>query len=313
MRVNCYPLIFKIKVVNYYHSKECNIMDILRIFGISKSSLYNWILLYKNNNLSDKPRYNKYSKYTDEVEKYICNYVLKRINFNCDKILKMIKKRFNISGSKSSIYSILKKNNITRKRINVKTKICSDRNIKRKIKDLSDKIGLIKKENIISIDESSFDSHINSHYGWNIKGEQLIVNKRKQRKRFSIISAISINKIIGVNITKGSVNSNIFTEFIKNISKKINNKKVLFMDNAVIHHSKIFTEYIKTNNKKILYNIPYCSELNPIEMVFSKVKNIVRCKNGNESEIKLIKNIKYAFNKITKENLKSYYDKSLTF
>jgi transposase len=68
---------------------------------------------------------------------------------------------------------------------------------------------------------------------------------------------------------------------------------------------------MKTVKNKILYNVPYCSELNPIEMVFSKVKSIVHKKDNNENSKKLQKNIKYGFNKITKMNLKGYYDTSL--
>lgn len=48
-------------------------------------------------------------------------------------------------------------------------------------------------------------------------------------------------------------------------------------------------------------------------MVFSKVKSIVHKKDNNENSQKLQNNIKNGFNKITQENLKRYYDKSLTF
>jgi transposase len=81
------------------------------------------------------------------------------------------------------------------------------------------------------------------------------------------------------------------------------------MDNARIHKSKIFTAYINTEKNKVLYNIPYCTEINPIEMVFSKVKALVHKKGNNEKIERLIKNIKYGFRQITSKNLKSYYDK----
>ena len=117
-------------------------------------------------------------------------------------------------------------------------------------------INKIKKENIISIDESSFDTHINSHYGWCKKGVRLIAVKRKQRIRYSVISAISINKVICIKIIKGSVDGIAFINFIKDVINKIKSDKVLFMDNARIHHSKILTSYAKTINNKILYNVP---------------------------------------------------------
>jgi transposase len=142
---------------------------------------------------------------------------------------------------------------------------------------------------------------------------QLIVNKIKQRIRYSVISAVSNRKVINTKIIKGSVNSIMFIEFIKEVIDKIKDNNVLFMDNARIHHSKLFTEYMKTVKNKILYNVPYCSELNPIEMVFSQVKSIVHKKDNNENSQKLQNNIRNGFNKITQENLKGYYKKSLTF
>jgi transposase len=313
MTINCYPLIFRITVVNYYKLKKTPIIELLNIFKISRSSLYNWVKLYNINKLIEKKQYLKGSKYTDEIRNYTSNYVIKKVNFDYRKLIKNINNKFKIKSHKSSIYTILQNNNITRKRINIKTRYSSKKNIKNKIKQLSKEINIIGRNKIISIDESSFDTHINSYYGWNIKGTQLIVNKIKQRIRYSVISAVSNKNVINTKIIKGSINSVMFIDFIKEVVNKIKNDDVLFMDNARIHHAKIFTEYMKTIKNKILYNVPYCSELNPIEMVFSKVKSIVHKKNNNENSKKLQANIKNGFNKITQENLKGYYDKSLTF
>jgi transposase len=110
-----------------------------------------------------------------------------------------------------------------------------------------------------------------------------------------------MNKVINVTIIKGSVNSTMFIEFIKIVINKIQEDKVLF------------TEYIETVINKILYNVPYCSEFNPIEMVFSKVKSMVHKRTNNAELIGLHKNIKYGFNKITKSNLVGYYNKCFIF
>jgi hypothetical protein len=72
----------------------------------------------------------------------------------------------------------------------------------------------------LSMNESSFDTHINSHCGWSEKGSRINIIKRKQRIRYSVISAISMNKVINVTTIKGSVNSTIFIEFIKNVINK---------------------------------------------------------------------------------------------
>jgi len=313
MKTNCYPLIFKIRVINYYHSHKPPIKTLLFIFGICKSTLYNWLKLCTKNKLVEKQKYYKISKYTTNIKEYIVKYVCKKINFNYKKLMMLVKNKFNMNCSKSAIYLILKQNYITHKRIKIKTKFSTKLKTRKMINILKKRVHATGKDKIISIDESSFDTHINSYCGWSEKGSRINIIKRKQRIRYSVISAISMNKVINVTIIKGSVNSTMFIEFIKNVINKIQEDKVLFMDNARIHHSKLFTEYIETVTNKILYNVPYCSEFNPIEMVFSKVKSMVHKRTNNTELIGLHKNIKYGFNKITKSNLMGYYNKCLSF
>jgi predicted DNA-binding protein YlxM (UPF0122 family) len=90
MGINCYPLIFKIQVVNCYYQKQFSIMELLNIFSISRSSLYNWIKLDNINKLLEKKQYSKESKYSDEIRQYISNYVIKKVNFDYRKLIRLI-------------------------------------------------------------------------------------------------------------------------------------------------------------------------------------------------------------------------------
>lgn len=312
MYCNCYPLAYKIRVIDCYNIKLYPIRELLSIFGISRGSLYNWLKLYKDGQLQEKIKYFKESKYTIEVKEYIHNYVAKKINFSYRKLIYLIDKRFNIKSHKSSIYNILKEKGLSRKRIKIKVNYMNKIKRRQKIMKLTINIRKADIDNIISIDESSFDTHINSHYGWNKKGKELTVSKIKQRVRYSVISAISNKKIIYSQIIKGSVNGDTFLTFIQNVINKISPTGILFMDNARIHHYKKLTAYMETIPNTIIYNVPYCSEYNPIEMVFSKVKSIVHKRSNNENITKLKQNIEYGFKKITLNNLKGYYKKSLS-
>ena len=65
-------------------------------------------------------------------------------------------------------------------------------------------------DNIISLDESSIDSHILDNYGWSNKGKQIIKTITEPRKRYTIITAISCKKIIHNKTIKGSANGEKF-------------------------------------------------------------------------------------------------------
>lgn len=49
------------------------ISDIVKLFNISNGTLYNWVNKFKCNTLSEKKKYTKNSKYTQEIFNYIKN------------------------------------------------------------------------------------------------------------------------------------------------------------------------------------------------------------------------------------------------
>ena len=315
-KINSYPLIFKQKVVEFYLSNpDIHISKLLTIFKISNGSLYNWIRLFKNNTLAEKKKYFKKSIILPHIKCFIRAYVIRKINFIYKSLIKAIKRKFNIIISKTSIYSVLKKLNITRKKIKYRYVLSNKKLYKTKVKTFIKNIKNISHNDIISIDECSIDTHINSTHGWSDKGTRINIKKfMGQRQRFTIICAISNKKIMYYECIKNSATSIIFKSFITNLFNLCNvQNKVLLLDNASIHRSAILYEFIKTTNSKIIFNAPYSPQYNPIEQVFSKLKPLVAQKNNNKSVIKLKKNINISLKKIKSKDLKNFYKNSLAY
>jgi transposase len=186
-----YSTKFKESVIRYYNSKNFTIKNTIKIFEISKSTLYNWINEYNKNNLHNiinkRYKYNKNNR--KEIRNYIVKYTLKKkTKFNIIYLKKNIKKKFKRNICKSRIYIILKEEKITYKKISNKTVHKNEKIMKKKIKIFKEEILKHNPNNIISIDESSFDTNISKINGWNVKGKR-IINKSKdnQRKRITLI------------------------------------------------------------------------------------------------------------------------------
>ena len=75
---NSYPLIFKLRVIECYNNRSIKIEELLKLFKISRSTLYDWIKRYDNNDLSEKERYTKKSKFDSVDNIYLIMYVLER-------------------------------------------------------------------------------------------------------------------------------------------------------------------------------------------------------------------------------------------
>jgi len=185
----------KLAVINFYNSEFFNINNLFFIFNISKSSLYNWLNNGIKQLINIRSKYNSYI--TNDIKNYIIIYVTKKSSFEMKNLRKSITKIFNVFVSKSSVYRILKENNITNKKINQKI-IPKNTNLKNKTKIFLKNINQNPIDKIISIDESSFDTHMSSRYGWSKKGTS--IKKRisiPKRKRKTLTLAVSNKKIIG--------------------------------------------------------------------------------------------------------------------
>ena len=237
---------------------------------------------------------------------------MKKKVFNYRKLIELIKKNFNIIASKTAIYDIINKMNITRKKIRQKKTYGNKLNINNKRKEFTNKIKNILFDNIISIDETSIDTTLKPIYGWGIKGNRVEIEVSSARKRVSLICAISNNNIIHYEIIKDTTTSEIFLNFIKNVINKCNKYKYLLMDNVRTHHSKILGKYINDKKKEIIFTPPYTPERNPIEKVFSVIKNKIRNLNFENKNQKLEMMIKRSLKEITDKKLNNFYISSLS-
>lgn len=271
---------YSIDIINLFINNYINGITLSKISentNISIQTLRRWINLYRNNIINKLPlkdedlfknknihRLNKRYKFKNDI----INYVNKNEGCLLDDIYKNINKVI----SKPSICRILKENNITRKRCNIRV-VCRDID---KINELRVEFSKTVNEDTFLdsefIDETSFCIDDIFNYGYSKKGKEIlkITKHSRNKERFTLLSSISKNTI-RYRILEGSVNSEIYLKFISDNKEDFKNRNIV-QDNARIHHSKIVKNYCLENNIKMIYNPPYTPEFNPIELIFNKIK-----------------------------------------
>ena len=65
---------------------------------------------------------------------------------------------------------------------------------------------------------------------------------------------------------------------------------IILIDNVRFHHSKEIKSYAKTKNWDLLYIPPYSPWFNPIENIFSMVKNKYRKCKDIDTSFKIVEN-----------------------
>ena len=97
--------------------------------------------------------------------------------------------------------------------------------------------------------------------------------------QYSAITAISVGGVQDVILAEGNVNREILADFIKDALVPIiqqfnccNPNSIVVMDNASFHHVGEVADLILQTGALLRFLPPYSPDLNPVEQVFSKVK-----------------------------------------
>jgi transposase len=307
IKTNNYSLDLKLRIVKVYNEKILTVPNICKLFCVSKSSVYNWIKLFNDNQLYNKKIYIKPTSFfqNKEIRNFILTYIQLNPNFDYFKLIALIFDSLKIQISKSTLFCIIHDLNLTKKVVKFKKVYGSPEKLEIKKESLKKQIKNINNNKIISIDEISFDTNIINNYAWSPKGITVIKSIGATYKRLTMICAITNKKILHYKILNNSAKSDTFLQFIKDIPNI--KDKYLFLDNACIHHSKIVSKYVKDNNINLLFNVPYSPEFNPIEIMFSKLKSLVKKTNNNQNLKSLTTNIINSMKYITSNNLNNFF------
>ena len=101
--------------------------------------------------------------------------------------------------------------------------------------------------------------------------------------RYSAIPVMSSTGIHDIYLAEGSVNGERFEYFVKTCLlpvlspyNGVNHHSIVIMDNASIHHVAPVVRLIENSEAKLVFLPPYSPDLNPLEPVFGKVKQLLK-------------------------------------
>ena len=145
-------------------------------------------------------------------------------------------------------------------------------------------------------------------YARALKGHRARGSKpQKKGENVSLLTALSLNKIIASSNIYGAVNGVTFEAFIAN--KLVPNLWLgacVVMDNAKIHLGEEIRVLIESAGAKLIYLSPYSPEFNPIENFWSKIKASLR-KLKARTYKDLLNAIIDSMSKVTKDDIRNWF------
>jgi len=95
--------------------------------------------------------------------------------------------------------------------------------------------------------------------------------------KYSIISAISTEKIVASLYCEDSIDGDFYTGFVEQCLVPIlEPRHKVIMDNIAFHKVNKAEELILSTGAQLIYLPPYSPDLSPIELMWSKIKTVLR-------------------------------------
>ena len=133
---------------------------------------------------------------------------------------------------------------------------------------------------IVYIDETMFTRKSIPSKEYCLPSQNMMVDQ-------ALINEPTLAMLSGISKEKGqetymifpfSVNIAKFKEYLTKLREENEGEKIcIFMDNLSTHTSQKSKDAMKTLGFKYIYNVPYEPDYNPIEFVFSKIKQKFKC------------------------------------
>lgn len=158
------------------------------------------------------------------------------------------------------------------------------------------------------LDESGFNTAMTRGYARAPSAERAVGQvARNHGKNHTLICALSLAGPVAPMVIEGAVNGELFEWYVRDqLCPQLCPGQVVVMDNLSSHHRASIRALIEAHGCTLLYLSPYSPDFNPIEMLFSKLKALVRGWPGTSVQA-LCGSIGRALQAVTPQNIFGWF------
>lgn len=150
-------------------------------------------------------------------------------------------------------------------------------------------------------------------YARSCEGERVYCKRPGSRGgNISMVGAIRLKQKPLVHPYDGPVDGERFLSFLDKLLPGLSEGDAVIMDNCRIHHIDAVHEKLATVGARPLFLPPYSPELNPIEEVWSQIKNTLKSLEARTIAA-YVEALNYAKSLVTFENIEAYFNHADSF
>ena len=253
------------------------VREISRILHVSESAIYSICRKYKERNHLNGNYPGRKPTITEEQKAAIIHTVEEQPDITLEEIIK----KLDLPIKKSRVSAILLKEKMFLKKKQVRASEQRKPEVDEARKTWQEEQKDTEKfpsDRLVFLDESGTNIGMIRRYGRARRKLRVhdYAPKGKPRKT-TLISSVRLDGTLAYKYFQGSLDGEKFLEYIKDVLVPTLHKgDIVVMDNLSCHKVKGVKEAIEAAGASVRYLPPYSPDLNPIEMMWSKIKALLR-------------------------------------
>jgi len=191
--------------------------------------------------------------------------------------LEEMRRRLGLRGSIMVVWRGLQKLGVTRKK---KTRHADERDrpeVREKRRRFRRKVKPIKAKRLVFVDETGVTTAMTPTYARAPRGERAVDSAPASWDSITAVAAVAVDGVRAPLAFPGATNEAAFQTYVDEVLvPALHRGDVVVFDNLAAHLKPAVTEAIERVGASVLPLPPYSPDFNPIEQMFSKVKEFLR-------------------------------------
>ena len=162
-------------------------------------------------------------------------------------------------------------------------------------------------DQLVFLDETGADTKMSRLYGWGASSSRVIDHVPHGHWQTStFVAALRATGLTAPTVLEGAMNGEFFLAYVQQqLVPTLHQGDVVVMDNLQCHKQVGVREAIESVGADLMFLPPYSPDLNPIELVFAKLKSLLR-KSAERTQDALWKRIGQLLDHFTKTECQNY-------
>lgn len=267
------------KVVTAYQLGKGSVRKLAEQFMISPATVHSYIKQYRETqDLTPKKPGPKRPGKLEAHRELIIQMVEDNPDWTVRQYREYLLTEHNISVSVGGMCEFLKKEGLTLKKKTYRSEKVVTEEVQQQRVEYREKVRDVPVRKMIFIDRVAFWVGMTRDVARSEKGKKsFCLRPFYKGRKMTLIGAISIEGVVAKRGIEGSMKGKDFKEFLEqDLVPKLKPGDVVFMDNLSIHKMEGVKELITATGATVEYLPPYSPDFNPIEMLWSTMKSMVR-------------------------------------